>query len=177
VSAAATVLPDARDIARMVPVRQMLRHLGWRTRHRKRADCGLCKGNSNGTVAFTERFWKCHRCGEGGDVFSLVRAVHRCEFPGALRYVAELAGVSLSDSGSAGARHEIQARQRQRERIDRAADKLAKLEAAIRIECRDRIHECDRLLHAPAPRSEAQWQRAAAASVLRDEYLLARRGY
>jgi putative DNA primase/helicase len=51
-------LPDARDIARMIPVRQLLRVLGVRVRNPKRADCPLCKGNSTGTLAFTERLWR-----------------------------------------------------------------------------------------------------------------------
>ena len=33
--------PDARDIARMVTIPEVLRHLHWRFRGRKRADCGL----------------------------------------------------------------------------------------------------------------------------------------
>lgn len=163
--------PDSRDIARLVSLPQMLRHLGWRVRHRNRADCGVCKGNSKGTVAFTEQLWKCHRCGEGGDVFSLVRAVHRCQFPAALRYVAEFGGVGLGDFNRYNFQREIEARRQQRERIDRAANILAQFERALRIEYRDAIHKCDSVLNAPGPWSEAHWLRAHAASVL-DEYLL-----
>jgi hypothetical protein len=84
-------LPDAREIVRMIPIRQLLRVLGVRVRNSKRADCPLCEGNSTETLAFTERLWCCHRCNKSGDVFSLVRAVNRCDFPQALRFVAELA--------------------------------------------------------------------------------------
>jgi hypothetical protein len=171
-SGAQTKLPEAREIARAVTVPQILRALGARVRNRKRADCPLCKGSSKETLAFNESLWKCHRCNEGGDVFSLVRAVHRCTFPDALRYVAEFAGIRLENSRSADLRRDLAEHRRQRERIDCAAHKLAQFEHDLRIEFRNRIHECDRVLQTPGPWSEVQWQRAQAASVLRDEYLL-----
>jgi hypothetical protein len=143
---ASATLPDAREIARMVPVPALLRHLGWRVRHRKRADCGLCRGKSTGTVAFTERLWRCHRCNEGGDVFSLVRAVNRCGFPEALRYVAELSGIRLENRLSTAFQDKLAARKRQRERVASAADKLEALERELRLECRDRIHVAERKL-------------------------------
>lgn len=165
--------PDARDLARMVSIPQVLRHLGWRIRHRKRADCGLCRGNSTGTVAFTERLWKCHRCNEGGDVFKLIMAVNRCGFRDALAYVAGLAGVLVENARRDDWRRNIAEHQRKMEHIGRAAQKLGTLERALRLECRDRIHECDRVLAIPGPWREAQWQRAQAACLFRDECLLA----
>ena len=43
-----------REVKRAVPMPFALRHIvRWRVRGR-RADCGLCKGHSTGTVAFTE---------------------------------------------------------------------------------------------------------------------------
>src|ERR1700727_1245127 len=111
------MLPDARDIARMVTMAELLRHLGWRVRWRNRADCGLCRGNSIGTLAFTERVWKCHRCNLGGDVFSLVRAVNRWQFPDALRYLASLAGVRLDDRHRDEWRQQIAEHKRQSERL------------------------------------------------------------
>jgi hypothetical protein len=87
--------PSPTDLARSINVRRVLCAFGVRIRNSKRADCPLCKGNSNGTVAFTERFWRCHRCIEGGDVFSLVRAINRCDFPEAHRVVAHLAGIRM----------------------------------------------------------------------------------
>jgi DNA primase len=128
----------------MIPVRQLLRVLGVRVRSSKRADCPLCKGNSTGTLAFTERLWCCHRCNEGGDVFSFVRAVNRCEFPDALRYVAGLAGIRQDDHRSADSRRKLAARKRQRDRVEDGAHKLVALEHALRIECRDRIHDAER---------------------------------
>jgi hypothetical protein len=139
----ATYGADATTIARSVTVPQVLRTLGVRVRNSKRADCPLCKGNSTGTLAFTDRFWRCHRCNEGGDIFSLVRAVNRCDFPAALRFVAELAGIRL-DRWSADFRRELAARKRQQERLEEGANKLAALEHALLRERRNRIHDTER---------------------------------
>jgi hypothetical protein len=164
---------DARDVARTVSMRHVLMRLGVRVRNSKRANCPLCKGNSTGTLAFTERLWRCHRCNEGGDVYTLVCAVNRCDFPAALRYVAELGGVRIEDDHKAAdTQREIGSRQQQRDRISAAADKLVQIEHALRLKCCHSIHECDRVLCPPGPWDEARWQRAQAASVLRDEYLL-----
>jgi hypothetical protein len=137
-------LPDARDITRMIQVRQLLRVFGVRVRNPKRADCPLCKGNSTGTLAFTERLWCCHRCNEGGDVFSLVRAVNRCDFVQALRFVAELAGIRVDDHRSADSRRKWAARKRELERVEDGAKKLAALEHALVRERRDHIHDAER---------------------------------
>jgi hypothetical protein len=140
------MFPDAGDIARLVSVPQMLNHLGWRLRQRGRFDCGLCKGNSKGTLAYREHVWHCHRCHAGGDVYSLVRAVHKCDFPDALRYVADLAGVHLDDCRSADVRREIAARKRQHESLEYAAQALEQAEHELRFQCCDRIHLAERRL-------------------------------
>jgi DNA primase len=141
------VLPDAREVARAVTVLQILRAFGARVRNRKRADCLLCKGSSKETLAFTERLWRCHRCNEGGDIFSLVRAVHRCTFPDALRYVAELAGIRPEDSRGTDPSRELAEHKRKRERIENAAETLEQAERSLRLQHRDRIREleCKRL--------------------------------
>jgi hypothetical protein len=135
---------DAHDIARLVPMRELLRTIGVRVRNPRCADCPLCKGHSIGTLAFTDRLWCCHRCNEGGDIFSLVRAVNDCDFPVALRFVAGLVGVCLENRGNADFRRELAARKRQQERIEDGANKLAALEHALRSERRDRIHDAER---------------------------------
>jgi len=140
----ATYGADATTIARSVTVPQVLLALGVRVRNSKRADCPLCKGNSTGTLAFAHRLWRCHRCNEGGDIFSLVRAVNRCDFPAALRFVAELAGIRLEDRWSADFRRELAARKRQQERLEEGANKLAALEHALLRERRARIHDAER---------------------------------
>lgn len=135
---------NARDIARAISMRHVLMRLGVRVRNSKRADCPLCKGNSTGALAFTERLWRCHRCNEGGDVFTLVRAVNHCDFREALRFLSDLAGIRLEDHRSAESRRELAARKRQRERVEDGATKLAALEHALRRECRDRIRDAER---------------------------------
>lgn len=136
--------PDSNEIARAVSILSLLRNLGWRVRNRNRADCDLCRGTSKGTIAFTERLWKCHRCNEGGDVFSLVRAVNGCEFPDALRYLAELSGIRVRNHLSIDFRREMAARKQQRARVEDCAQKLAALERALLRERRDRIHDTER---------------------------------
>ena len=164
--------PDARDIARSVTIAEVLRHLGWCLRSRKRADCGLCRGSSKGTVAYGDRVWHCHRCHAGGDVYGLVQAVHQCDFPSALRYVAQLAGVRLDDRRQDDSRKQIAERKRQRERLEAAVQKLAALEHATRVERRSCILDCERVLATPGPWDDRQWRRAQAACVLRDDYVL-----
>src|SRR5271167_4714353 len=119
---AQTKRPDACEIARAVTVPQILRALGARVRNRKRADCPLCKGSSKETLAFTESVWKCHRCNAGGNVFSLVQAVKRCDFLDSLRYVAELAGIRLEDFRGAHLHRELAEHKRKRDRIENAAE-------------------------------------------------------
>jgi len=148
-AAAASSRPDARDIARMVSLQQMFRHLGWRIRQRNRADCGLCRGSSTGTVAYRERIFHCHRCHAGGDVYALVMQVQHCDFRAALTYVANMAGIRFHDlRSSPDARREIAERQRQRDRIDTAAETLAQMERRQRLECHNRIHAAERKLAA-----------------------------
>lgn len=117
---------------------------GVRVRNPKRADCPLCKGNSTGTLAFTERLWCCHRCNEGGDVFSLLQAANRCDFLEALRFVAELAAIRVEDHRSADSHRRLAARKRQRQRVKDAANKLTALEHVLLLERRDRIHDAER---------------------------------
>jgi hypothetical protein len=72
--------------------------------------------------------------------------VNHCDFPEALRYVAELAGISLEDSTKVDFRRQLATRKRQHERIEVAADKLANLERQLRLRCRYRIHDAERKL-------------------------------
>jgi len=140
----AAMQPTPRDIARMVPISQLLRQLGWRMRSRSRADCGLCRGSSSATVAYREHVWHCHRCHQGGDVYTLVRAVQGCDFRAAMAYVAALAGIRLEDHRSFDLRSELAARRQRRERIEHCAEKLTALERALLHERRNRIHDAER---------------------------------
>ncbi len=77
-------------------------------------------------------------------MFSLVRAVNHCDFLEALRFVADLAVIRLEDRRNTGFQRELDARRRQRERLEAGAIKLSALEHALVRECRDRIHDAER---------------------------------
>jgi len=60
---------------------------------------GLCPFHSEKTPSFAvhpvRQFYHCFGCGASGDVFSFVMALERCEFPEAVRLVAEKCGIPL----------------------------------------------------------------------------------
>ncbi len=99
-------------------------------------------------------------------MYSLVRAVQGCDFRDALRYVGELAGVRLDGGRDRDEwRQAMEASRREREHIERAADKLASLERALRFECRNSIHAAEHKLAALSKAtawSERDWFVASA---------------
>jgi len=60
---------------------------------------GLCPFHSEKTPSFNvhpvRQFYYCFGCGVGGDVFSFIQAMERCEFPEAVRIVAEKSGIPV----------------------------------------------------------------------------------
>jgi DNA primase len=60
---------------------------------------GLCPFHQEKTPSFTvspiKQIFYCFGCGKGGDVFNFVREMEKCEFPEALRIVAEKCGIAL----------------------------------------------------------------------------------
>ncbi len=60
---------------------------------------GLCPFHQEKTPSFAvhpvKQIYHCFGCGVGGDVFSFVMAMERCEFPEAMRIVAEKCGIPL----------------------------------------------------------------------------------
>jgi DNA primase len=77
---------------------------------------GLCPFHQEKTPSFTvspvKQIFYCFGCGKGGDVFSFVREMEKCEFPEALRIVAEKCGIALPSprERSPEERHENQQR-------------------------------------------------------------------
>src|SRR6202521_5953631 len=60
---------------------------------------GLCPFHSEKTPSFnvhaTRQIYHCFGCGKGGDVFNFVMEMEKCEFPEAIRIVAEKCGIPM----------------------------------------------------------------------------------
>jgi len=86
---------------------------------------GLCPFHKEKTGSFhvsTERgTWHCFGCGEGGDGFSFIEKIEGVDFKGALKILAEKAGVVIEYSGGAS-REDTSKRDRMREAMSRASE-------------------------------------------------------
>jgi DNA primase len=71
---------------------------------------GLCPFHNERTPSFhvfpESQTWRCFGCQEGGDVFTFVEKQQGVDFPEALRYLAEKAGVSLEAYSSSNPERE-----------------------------------------------------------------------
>src|ERR1700752_3983776 len=60
---------------------------------------GLCPFHSEKSPSFNvhpvRQFYHCFGCGKGGDVFSFVMDIEKCEFPEAVKLVAEKCGIAI----------------------------------------------------------------------------------
>jgi DNA primase len=60
---------------------------------------GLCPFHQEKTPSFTvspiKQIFYCFGCGKGGDIFNFVMGMEKCEFPEALKIVAEKSGIAL----------------------------------------------------------------------------------
>ena len=66
---------------------------------------GCCPFHGEKTPSFkvnpSTGLWHCFGCGDGGDVFSYVQRRENLDFPDAIRYLADRAGIELSEEKSA----------------------------------------------------------------------------
>ena len=152
-------------IAALVPMEALLPELGFHVNSRtRRAACRLHGGTNPSAFSWEEHgCWYCFNCGKGGDKFTLVEEVRNCGFKGALHFLAGLAGVALDHSP--GARQELQNQQRERQRVDAGAGKLAAIERLLRLRYREELldlHENRRnageLLKALANGESCRWE-------------------
>lgn len=86
---------NVRDLASLVPMRDLLAALGFTVNPRtRRCACILHLGNNQSAFSWTEEgLWKCHSCGAGGDRIALVQITRQCGFREAVEFLAALGGV------------------------------------------------------------------------------------
>jgi DNA primase len=91
---------DATDLVGLISEHVALRQRG-------REYIGLCPFHEDHRPSFAvvthkgNAFYKCHACGAGGDCFTFVTRLHKMDFPEALRFLAERAGIELTPRAGA----------------------------------------------------------------------------
>jgi DNA primase len=96
---------DARDQirSRLNLVDVVQQHVPLRKQGREH--WGICPFHTEKTPSFhvteQKQSWYCFSCQKGGDMFAFVQEIEKTDFPGALRVLAEMAGVELPEHGGA----------------------------------------------------------------------------
>ena len=103
---------------------------------RGREHVGLCPFHDDSRPSMAvvthkgNAFYKCHSCGAGGDAFDFVQNYHKMDFPEALRYLAERAGIELTPYGSRSS-SEISSRSNRAQVLDANAFAAEFFQAAL----------------------------------------------
>lgn len=96
---------DATDLIQLIGEHVVLKQRG-------REHVGLCPFHDDHKPSFAvvthkgNAFYKCHSCGAAGDAYNFVMGYHKMDFPGALRYLAERAGITLQKRGDFAQRND-----------------------------------------------------------------------
>ena len=128
-----SLLADAREIAALVGMPELLGAVGFTVNTRtRRCACILHGGSNPSAFSWTEGgLWKCHGCGAGGDRIALAQAVRHCGFREAVEFLAGLAGVEYRARRIS--REEVARIQARRERAEAAAwrvrDRIVRLQS------------------------------------------------
>lgn len=136
---------DARQVAELVPMAELLRALGFAVSERThRAPCVLHEGANPSAFSWREDgLWRCHACGRGGDRIALVREARSCSFGEAVSLLAQLAGVS--DSPERRSPEEVARAGQRRERAGAAAWRIRDEVVRLRIFYGHALHRSERL--------------------------------
>lgn len=137
---------EAREVAALVRMPQLLAEFGFAVNERTRRGPCLLHSGSNPT-AFSWREdgrWHCFSCGRGGDRIALVRAVRHCGFADAVKFLAQLAGVEYSPRKVA--RRDIERARIRRARAESAAWRVRDREIGLVSVYRDGLHRAERLM-------------------------------
>lgn len=137
----------AKDVAALVPMPDLLDTLGIQVNTRsRRAPCLLHGGMNISAFSWRDNgMWFCFSCGKGGDKFTLVQGIRKCNFLEALRFLAAMAGIKFADLDTTEARRQLAKAKRKERRIKAACKKLQSLERDLLLTARDELHSLHKL--------------------------------
>jgi hypothetical protein len=137
----------ARDVAALVPMPDLLNTLGIQVNTRsRRAPCLLHGGTNISAFCWRDNgVWFCFSCGKGGDKFTLVQEIRKCNFLEALRFLAAMAGIKFADLDTTEARRQLAKAKRKDQRVKAACMKLQSLERDLLLTARDEVFSLRKL--------------------------------
>ncbi len=135
---------NATQIKAKVPMAELLRELGFDISERsRRTSCRIHGGRDRTAFSWNESVGHCFSCGFAGDKIALVQAVLKCDFRQALQYLANLAGVGISDDRPSFS--QLHKHREKEAETDIATEKLRLLEGHMRASYRGEIDDLERI--------------------------------